>query len=215
MEKLLSEIAGKGYEVIAWNFIAGHFVKADVLLDAVVTSRKKELHFKFSNSSHQMLKEIVSGSGKINFFIPFNGLLFTSELKKLDDKKLITDYPTESELHDRRLKDRVEALEVKISIKIRDRLVTKSCFDLSSGGFSVVFMASENFSNVSEGEEVEANIRYRGETILLLARNVGRKKVAPYQYESIPYAGNRASFEFININAKERLLLNDIIETLR
>ncbi len=215
MEKLLNEIAGKKYDVIAWNSIAGHFVKADVELDATVTSRKKELHFSFTKSSLQMLKEIVSGSGKINFFIPYKGMLFTSDIIKLTDDKLITNFPVDADFEDRRERDRFEALEVKISINIRNRIVTKSCFDLSTGGFSVVFMASENLSNVSPGEEVELGIKYKDQNFSMKARNVGRKKVAPYELESIPYAGNRASFEFIEMTPEGRIFLNNIIDTLR
>lgn len=210
MEKILNEVIKNKYEVIAWNLITGHFVKTDLRLQSVVMV-KKELHFLLSESSSQILKEVISGSGIINFYIPFKGILFSAELKKFDDKKLVTNIPSDFDSNDRRTENRYQALDVKITISYKDKSITKSCFDLSNGGFSVVFLNSEAIVKSDDDNSLSVTIRYGENLYELKAKLVGTRSVKPYENESIPYAGRRTSFEFIDLSANDRLFLNNII----
>lgn len=211
MEKILTEIIRKKHQVVAWNQVADQLMKADVVMESFVMSRRNEVHFSIPGESLEQVKEMLSGSGKINFFIPFKGLIFTSEIKSFAGNRLVTQLPEDSEFQDRRTDLRIDTVDIRIEFEINNNRFSKNCFNLSSGGFSVMFMNSENIGKLNDLTEIEIKLKYKEEVIKLKSRVASVVNVKAYEHEAIPFAGKRVSFEFKDVNPEMKMHLNSII----
>lgn len=214
-EKIFSDIAKNKYPVTVWNLTAGHMVKGEVQLDAVVTGRKSELHFNCSPTSEQLVEQMISGSGELNFFVSHKGIFFSCNIVSFTGKRLVMSFPSDTDFQDRRVKERVDAFDVSVQVQVGDRKITKNGFDLSTGGIALVFMKSESIREIKKGESFPLSLRFQDDLIELKGLVVDVKKVDPYQHETLPYGGQRVAFEFVEIKNIDRVRIAGIIDVLR
>ncbi len=214
-EKIFEDIVKNKYPVTVWNLTAGHMIKAEVKLESVVTGRKNELHFSCPVGAEQLIEQMISGSGMLNFFVSHKGILFTSNIVLFTKGRLVVDVPEDADFQDRRIKERVDAFDVTAQVQVGERFLTKNAFNLSTGGIALVFMKTENIRELKKGETFPLTLKYQSEQLQLKALVLDVKKVDAYQHETIPYGGQRVSFEFVELKNIERVRIAGIIDALR
>lgn len=214
-EKIFDDIAKNNYPVTVWNLTAGNLIKAEVKLESVVVGRRNELHFSCPSLAEQLIEQMISGTGKLNFFVAHKGILFTSAIIQFTKNRLVVEIPQDTDFQDRRIRERVDAFAVTAQLQVGEKKITKNAFNLSTGGIALVFMKSENIRELKRGEIFPLTLKYQSEVLDLKAQVLDVKKVDPYQHETIPYGGQRVSFEFVELKNLERVRIAGIIDILR
>ncbi len=188
---------------VAWYYFNDQVIRAEVKL-ATVKKDRNELTFNVHPGSRKYVEEIVSGSGKVNIYIEEDALLFCSELKSYDDTEgtLIVGMPERYKFFDRRDKDRVDGPEdVFLEMEINQKMISKRCLDISSGGCSIVLSQGEDTNyKINDGMEFGVKLTFGDSSIKLLATVIKKLKLTPYKYENCPYGGARISLKFKDID---------------
>ena len=145
-EDILLKIKKSETKLYVWNCQDDSITKAEVVLESY-NKAKKYLTCKPIEGSAYYLAEMITGIGKLNFYIPDKSIYFISELKTLKDE-LVISWPEKLYLNDRRETPRTEEFSsvVKVEFEVDKQRYKKSCFDLGIGGFSFVLPATEKFS---------------------------------------------------------------------
>lgn len=210
LESLL-KIQKNNQIILAWYAFNGHLLQAELRLKTIRKDRN-DLVLVPQWDSLDYLQQLISGQGRINFYVPDESLVFISELKLLDEQGILTvGMPEKYFLHDRRRDQRIDLLP-SLSISFEGISLAKRCLDISSGGFSLVISQQERrLFKLSEYQVTLTN----GELSLQLEANLSNElKLRPYMLDKCPYGGFRLAFSFLNMNDLTRKRLDDLIAHL-
>lgn len=198
--------------VYAWQLEGEVLLKAELLIESYKLDRN-QIILQTTEGMEQLLMQLITGSGKLNFYIAESSLLYTSDIKKLEQGgKLTIAFPQTHHFHDRRELTRYEILGLPISakLKIREKEIKKPCFDISKGGISLLFSQGEKVP-YKEGELIQGlSLEFGNHSVPFEAKAVRILKLKPFMLESIPYGGSRLSLKFEKMEQKDKELLEKL-----
>jgi hypothetical protein len=209
----ITDVIKRDDPVFAFYTFQGHVLKTQITAKKI----KKELNqivFHAQGENLLYLQEMVSGSGKINLYLPSDSIMFSCEMKNLDEEGyMVTGLPEVIYSFDRRSDERFFLEEpILVTFKWKKRTFTKECYDLSAGGLSLVFSKSEAI-NFKDGDFVdEFKICYGKKHIPVKAMVVGKRKIDPYTNNNIMYSGLKFSMSFKDQEPALKKLINAILE---
>ncbi|OFZ27367.1 MAG: hypothetical protein A2381_12420 [Bdellovibrionales bacterium RIFOXYB1_FULL_37_110] len=145
LEGILQGLKKADTKLYVWNCHNDSITKAEVVLENY-NKIKKYITCKPTEGSAYYLADMVTGMGKLNFYIPDKSIYFISELKMLKEE-LVISWPEKLYLNDRREIPRTEEFSsvVEVEFEFDKRKYKKNCFDLGIGGFSIILSAMEKY----------------------------------------------------------------------
>ena len=206
--KILLELQQNKFEVMAWYIFEETMIQTDLTVNTIRKDRG-EIVFKASEDSFPYLKQMVSGSEKINFYIPCEGCIFSSDLKNLQNNGLLfVSLPTSHSFLERRAEERVHCDSfIWVSFESEGKKFTKKCHDIGMGGISLLFSKSEK-PNINVKQLFSGMKIFWGEQEIIVASQVnGVNKIGKFESEEYPYGGSRIMFKFVSFgkDGKNRL----------
>lgn len=160
-------------------------------------------------------KELISGSGLVDFYLLQGPVIFRSRITRFNyDGSLEVSFPEHYIFHERRLAKRVEIAQSPIvALNFAEKTIIKSCSDLSLGGFAVMFSISEK-RNFSPKLEIRGNtMTFLGQKFLFDCEIVAEIRPKPFLYEKFPYAFSRVSFRFSRLSPLDQQVLEKLISS--
>lgn len=149
----LHQVKEKGQECYIWKFSGDKKLLAKVKMDLVQRNRK-EFFIEADAGEKDNFGLVVGASSFLNFFIPSNGSMFRCDVKEVNkDGKILVKFPEMLAQLERRKNLRISTYhDHRINIrfmksvtlpKLMNQFFSKSCFDLSGGGFSLLVSKTE------------------------------------------------------------------------
>ena len=214
-EDILLKIKKSETKLYVWSCRDDSVTKAEVVLESY-NKAKKYLTCKPVEGSAYYLADMITGMGKLNFYIPDKSIYFISELKTLKDE-LVISWPEKLYLNDRREIPRTDEFTsvVEVEFDIDKKRYKKSCFDLGIGGFSIVLPVAEKHDFK------------KGDVIPFINLHIGKEKheisgkiqsidiVDPKINEKYNYKVTRVSLRFIEPDQNLVKKIRNIIDKHR
>lgn len=222
MEKLIEDLndvieviegtKDKGETVFAWYVFNDHTLKVELTIQSI-DKEGEEILLLPDPKSVFFIKEMISGLGTINVYVPKDLLIFSAEFKNIDEEgKLKIGFPTLFKVHDRRGWDRVQLeADVLALFELRGKTWNKKVFDLGSGGMSIVFNKTEHFRGEIQEKVENVKIKVGEKTAYCECTIVNILQLKPYMLENCPYGGTRVSFKFDNLGSDSKDFLEKIL----
>jgi hypothetical protein len=206
-------------DVFVWKLIAGEEYLGQVRIESVSKSRKDFCIIPMSNHERSVQNLLINQS-HIDFFIPNSSLLLRCQLKKSEaPERYYLHFPKIVAQVDRRSGLRTSALEtndvvISFSSKAERGQVqqfSKSCFDISSGGFSFyVSKLEKKFFNPGEMLD-DLRIKTHHWDIKVEAQLILTKEIEPDEYNGLGYKAWRINCRFKNLDQVSRRHLDRFI----
>ena len=222
MEKLIEDLSDvldvieeskeKGDRIFAWYVFNDHTIKVELTIQSV-DKDKEEILLCPDPKSVFFIKEMISGLGTINIYMPSSLLIFSAEFKNLDEEgKVRIGFPTLFKVHDRRGWDRVQIeANVFAIFELKGKMWNKNVFDLGSGGMSIVFNKTEYFRGELQEVVKKIEIKVGDKSTYCECTIVNILQLKPYMLENCPYGGARVSFKFNRLDDDTREFLEKIL----
>ncbi len=216
MMEIIGSAMRSGIEVMAWDLINDHLINFKMKIKKIIRGSEEILLVPADKAMDwDSVKELVRGSGLMNFFISEPGLLFRSELLALEGDFLVIRFPKIWNLEDRRIVDRISELNsIVLEIRKKDNIRAFKVFDISEGGLSVVLSGADSY-HLKEGDRIKgAILKLMGTAVSLDIEVINGQKVTPYQFENIPYTGRRFGIQFSKRSEVVSKLISDFKKQL-
>jgi len=211
ISKIITDVIMRNDPAFSFYTFDHHIIKAQLSIKSI----RKELNqitFQAEGENLINLQEMISGSGKINIYLPSESILFSVEMKHLsDDGVMLTGAPELIYSYDRREDERY-FLEnpILINFKWRKKIYTKECYDISLGGLSLVFSKGENV-RFNMGEEIsDLKICFGNTHMPIKGKVVGRRRIDPFSSKNNLYSGIKFSVHF----QEKETLVNNFIKSI-
>lgn len=196
LEKELIEASKKSEKVIIWNFSLESFHFVEYSLKTIRRDRDELVFTPVGFVSLDALKDLITGSGKINVFLTEKKIFLRVNFKSIDEiNEIITSLPDISMKEERRSEPRLPVTQVKVSL-IRNGKEEKGILnDISGGGASLYI--TERKAKIPQVEDSIDSLHLISEEVRKIgpAKVVAVKKVPPYQ-ENYPYPVWKISLSF-------------------
>lgn len=202
----------KKHTVFAWVMQNDQVVRAELKF-ITVEIEKKKINLIPTPESQSYLEEMINGLGRINLIIPEKSLIFESEMLNFDENNnLSVSFPKYYRFYERRNFERIDPfIPIKVEFLTNNVKVLKDCFDISVGGFSLVFSKTESVP-LNLGDEIkEVKVTRILDSHLSKALVVNVIKLKPFMLDNCPYGGTRVSFKFDRPSQK---LVSAILEVI-
>lgn len=196
LEKELIESSKMSEKVIIWNFSLESFHFVEYSLKTIRRDRDELVFTPAGFVSLDALKDLITGSGKINIYLTEKKIFLRVNFKSIDNKnEITTSLPDLSMKEERRSEPRLPVTQVGVNL-IRNGKEEKGILnDISGGGASLYI--TERRAKIPQVEDridslqlISVEIRKIGP-----AKVVAVKKVPPYQ-ENYPYPVWKISLSF-------------------
>lgn len=202
----------KKSSIYAWQLDGEVLLKAELLIESYKIDRNEIILQTNPGMEHHLI-QMITGLGKLNFYVASASLLFTSDVKKLEEGgKLTIAFPFTHTFHDRRELSRFEILGLPLSLKynLKEREIKKPCFDLSRGGLSILYSQGERVP-FKEGELIKGlHLEFGSHSLPFEATAVRILKLKPFMLEKIPYGGAKLSLKFETMDPKDKEILEKL-----
>ena len=195
--KKLSMAKSQQTPLIAWLSNDSGVISAEFLLYQV-DQVQGQLELKVLPDSFVYLEDLIRKGKEIKIYMPQGSyFFFTKVLEVKPDGKVSIGFPEVLFFKERRQSDRANpSKRLRVHFSINNKKFNKNCYDLSVGGFSVVFNHTEQ-SGFEEKDPVEwVEFEFDGQRIKLNAVLSKVVKIKPFVFENIPYGQKKVSFEF-------------------
>lgn len=201
-----------------WRMVMGNKQVFPIQL-AVIKKYENRLIFKVEPNLRDKVQEFIIAEERLNFFIPDRGVLFQCKCLSYEGGQLIVEAPEVMAQLDRRKRLRLSTNDLKnteIEIVKEGKneysptmRLKKYCFDIGSGGLSVVtnkheskiFRKGEEFKNMSLWLESDGPFKFS-------AKIIRKIPVEPDPENNLYYKGHRICFEFTEITEELQYLIN-------
>ncbi|MEI8345824.1 MAG: hypothetical protein WCG27_00025 [Pseudomonadota bacterium] len=206
IERVLIEALKEGNKLIGWYDTPEGLLRAELKIKSLSVVRK-EIVLSPLAGSYFYLKEIITGSGKINFYAPLSGLVFTSEVIRFPEKgPLVVAFPKEHLFDERRQLNRIDCanLDLWINFGHDNKSMRKKCYDISIGGFSVLFAKTDKFPWKEQTVLEQVTLVANSQKEIFTAEILGIHNIDPYALKNYPYGGRRVSFKFLNTSKAQK-----------
>lgn len=222
IQSILSNAKSESKTIVAWRIASGKKITANVFIRVIRRSRSELLLKATDFNSSQMLSTLVSGSDKLNFYMPEEMVLFQSDIKSFETSGDLTiKLPKMIAQIDRRkdmrlfLNDHCHAqtkfMKLNGSSNGNFQLFDKSCFDISAGGLSFIVSKPES-KFFSQGDLIKPlKIMVENKEVVALARVVNIFDVEPDAHNGLHYKGKKICVNFEQIDPMAKKLLADFV----
>ncbi len=191
-EELLLQTVKSNSDTFIWDMIGPEIVKVPIKLKSF-NAYKKQLNFELDYRSKNYMKNLISSNGMLKLFMPNVQFIFVSPVVKYQGNSLVVSYPSASKRHDRRKSKRFEPL-VPVNCKLNG--ISKECFDISLGGFSLIVNNMEyRKANLVVGQVFDCRIFFPIEKVDVSGQVVNVKDIKPFELERFPYGAKKISFQ--------------------
>jgi hypothetical protein len=214
IERVIQKVLRDGQIVIAWYDTPEGLLRAELKIKSL-TQNRREIVLNPQPGSFFYLKQLVSGSGAINFYVPQSGLIFCSQVLKFPENgPIVIAFPDQHLFDERREGRRLDCSPINLWIHISDqgKSIRKKCFDLSFGGFSILFAKNESFPWGENDELKQIAIIWNKYKIFFTAKIVKIHNIDPYFLNNYPYGGKRISFKFTKTDKIQKDFLQEFHE---
>jgi hypothetical protein len=196
LEKELIESGKMSEKVIIWNFSLESFHFVEYSLKTIRRDRDELVFTPVGFVSLDALKDLITGSGKINIYLTEKKIFLRVNFKSIDNKnEITTSLPDLSMKEERRSEPRLPVTQVGVNL-IRNGKEEKGILnDISGGGASLYI--TERRAKIPQVEDRIDSLQLISEEIRKIgpAKVVAVKKVPPYQ-ENYPYPVWKISLSF-------------------
>lgn len=219
IQSILSNAKEENKTIIAWRIASGKKITANVFIRVIRKSRCELLLKATDPQSSKMLSTLVSGSEKLNFYMPDEMVLFQSDIKVYEASgDLVIKLPKMIAQIDRRkdmrlfLNDHCHAQTKFMKLNGHsNQLFDKSCFDISAGGLSFIVSKPES-KFFSQGDLIKPmRIMVENKEVMALARVVNIFDVEPDAHNGLHYRGKKICVNFEQIDPMAKKLLADFV----
>ena len=211
-DKMIIEAIQGNYSFFAWQSVAGVIEKCKLKLKAF---RKdyNEIELIADDENEVSLVKVISGNRILNIYVPELSIAFSTELKSISaDKKIKIYLPQDFTFYERRKHERVE-LEKPwfISFEYNKKMIKKSIYDISLGGFALVLPKSDKI-NIEKGKMLELmTIEIGSKKVRVKAECVQTCVIDRFKLENLPYGGYKIAFRFTGVSKDDRAYLMEMI----
>lgn len=213
INKRLKKSFLEGYSVVAWDMNGPHAETSNFVINDYHDSSSQIVLKPQDVRSMNKIKRMLTGFGKINFYIENESLIFESELIALENDYLIIKKPLKAQLSDKREYERVK-IEDRMSLlfKVLDKRVVAKVLDLTPGGMGVI-VAGHDMPKIHDQDKVFRAILATDDTKVKLSfKIVTMEKVRPYQYENIAFVGKRLGLKIVDIDQATKEIITSLIK---
>ncbi len=219
--KLLNGAKESQLEVFVWRLVGGSKYLAKVRVEAIRKQRSDFMIVPLDDQS-EVVQEMLVGQNSIDLYIPESALLFRAQIRQVDaPQRYYLGFPDFVAQVERRKNLRLqvyESDEIKINfskmmmaVRPLNQQFHKTCFDISSGGFS--FMASRmesKFFKINDPIrtiefEVDKKKFYVNAEVALI------KEIEPDEFNGLTYKVWRVCCRFSQIDQNARKFLEVFI----
>ena len=210
--EVLKETQEKSESIFAWYVFNDHTLKVELGIQSIDDS-VEEIILKPDPKSVFLVRELISGLGTINIYVPKSLLIFSAEFKNVDDEgRIKIGFPTIFKVHDRRGWDRVQLeADILATFELKGKNWNKKVFDLGSGGMSIVFNKTEHFRGELQEKIPKVTITVGEKKAFCECTIVNILQLKPYLLENCPYGGTRVSFKFDNLDKDSKEILDKVL----
>jgi hypothetical protein len=208
--------------VVGWKIIGGQKVTVDLFI-RVIRKFRNELVVRATNlEGRNMLANLITGSDKLNLYLPDDLVLFQSEIKNCDATgDLVITLPKMIAQVDRRKHLRLfvnDEMNVILSFakqnhgqRVSTQQFEKKCFDISAGGISFIISKIEaKFFEV--GDLVFGISLYLDKRKTLInAEVVNILDVEPDDNNGLHYKGKKVCIRYLDPTANQQKVINDFV----
>lgn len=202
------------YPISVVRIISNQIYKSKLIISSL-NERSEFVHLRVPVESRAQFEKIISGSEILSIY--FDRIQCMAQVKCLsyDDERglLTTSKPFKIIFNERREEKRL-ILKHKMNLLYNNEnknLLKKIVYDLSLGGFSIVFSNIE-MVRIKIGEKLlKVYFEYQGKVEYIDCSVVSRLKLKPFELESLPYAGTRVSCKFEKIDIQQELFIKAIL----
>ena len=219
LKKILKSIKEPSAPLFVVQYNGGTLSKVPILFKQIKTEYR-ELELEILAIFLYQIENLLSGSQEVSIYIEKMECLFKAKVVSLDiDSHVLTiTFPVDYILNDRRHKERVltgSSIVQFLYHHDQPYVVTqKHIYDLSLGGCSLVFSASEYLRLKKEHYLKSFAITFQNKTHYFNGRVVGIRKLNKFELESLPYAQYRVSIAFGDLDDVQRIFLLAILDDL-
>ena len=218
-EELLLQTVKANSDTFIWDMVGPEIVRVPVKLKSF-NSYKKQMNFEVDSRAKNYMKKLISSNGLLKMFMPNIQFIFVAPVFKYSGNSLVIGYPSASKRHDRRKSKRFEPL-VPIQCKLSG--LSKECFGISMGGFSIIVNKMEfHKTGLDIGQVLECKMTFPTEKVHISGQVVNIKDIKPFELDRFPYGAKKVSFQIggedssyhqnvENIGKGIQKLINDLI----
>ena len=212
LEAILQGLKKADTKLYVWNCHNDSITKAEVVLENY-NKIKKYIICKPTEGSAYYLADMVTGMGKLNFYIPDKSIYFISELKMLKDE-LVISWPEKLYLNDRREIERTNDFtsQVEIEFEYDKKRFKRNCFDIGPGGLSFILSTTETYNFKKEDVIPFINLRIDRDKIEISGKIQSIDKIDPKVNKKYAYKATRISLRFIEPDQVSIKKIKQLIE---
>ncbi len=211
-----------GKNVVGWRMIGGKKVTVEVNIRVIRKFRNEIVIRVIDPKTRNTLGNLISGSDKLNIYLPEDLVLFQTDVKKADENGDVTlSMPKMIAQIDRRKHLRLfVADDINVSAKffkenhgqkVVKQQFEKRCYDVSAGGLS--FIVSKIESRFFEKGDVVKSIRVviNDQIVSLHGKVVNILDVEPDAHNGLHYKGKKVCLAYGNTSPEVVKQINDFV----
>lgn len=220
--KVISEIINTTKEkmgyIMIWIMHGEEKVTAEMYIH-IIRKAKNEIILKPLADSNRLVQGIIGNREEVNVFFPTDLVFFQAKVKSLDPSgELVLSVPDMIAQVDRRKSLRVtikNSMKVEASFyksffshKVNTQLFKKPCFDVGTGGLSIILSRMEmKYFNVGD-RVVGIILQIDDKKIEVEGVIVNMLPIEPDAYNKLIYKGNKVCLKFENLNPVYKEILD-------
>ncbi len=192
IEEISLRVLKSNCTVFVWDVVGSEVVKVPLKLKNF-NSISRTIYFELDHRAKIYIKDLISSSGFLKFFIPELQVIFICGIKVYKGNSLEVRYPDSMKKHDRRRDGRIEPL-LPVSCDLFGH--QKECYDISLGGYSTIInnMEFKKFK-LGKGVVIENKMLFTSTKVKLTSEVVNVTDIKPFELERFPYGAKRISFK--------------------
>lgn len=210
--QIFMEMHRRSEKLLLWNMLCDEsLVKIDAKIKTV-KERQKKVVLEISEEGRNHAQMLFSGSGNVNLYLYRKSILCESDVVQYDgDRKIIISFPHHHERVCRRKNERLlPMIPVVVNISNANGMFVKRCFDISTGGFSIIVGRQEK-GLLQEGMKVVCEMVSIFKKINLKAEVISVALIDPYLDSCHAYKSFKVSCRFLELSLEQENCLLEFI----
>jgi hypothetical protein len=193
-----------------WFTVNNSLVQLPVTCSSI-NKIKNKMNFLLESQYQEYFKSMLGGSLNINFYIPDDSLNFTAEFLSLNEKTLSVSFPNFHKKYDQRKNTRaiIDGEHVEISLADQGKIISKRCYDLSCGGFSIILNKNE-LDATKRMKSAKAKLHIMGEDCLIGVKLTRVQDFNPSTEEF--YKFYKVSYEFQDTKPEYKVKIKKLLD---
>lgn len=203
------------YSIYAWEFTKNEILIKVPLSFKSISVKSNKMTFVISDESFYELEDIISGSGKLKFYIPTLALAFESTIINLHNlDEFAVKLPSYHKFYNRRSSKRFDLIS-KVKFRFtKDNISTEVlCDDISMTGCSILFKQVDSLVFKDDGSIQDSCLLFETQELKIKLKLENIQSLTSYQNEKMPYANRRVAFSYYKLDDTVKLALKNILNS--